>query len=169
MNNEKIIENNGENIPIRKVVKNKTNLKIKKKEKKMDKIELYYIRKQKIPAIYEELKSYKNILSIARKNNSQSMRIEQLFSELYDKKRIRNINGQKAPKELYNSYYNMKESIERCHAPETIYRKYKNNMGDSLKKKIGKSNDQDEELKSKYFDFMQMIIKKKIEDDENEL
>ena len=169
INNEKVIENNGEKIPIRKLLKNKTNLKIKKKEKKMDKIELYYIRKQKIPAIYEELKSYKNILSIARKNNSQSMRIEQLFSELYDKKRIRNINGQKAPKELYNSYYNMKESIERCHAPETIYRKYKSNMGDSLKKKIGKSNEQDDELKSKYFNFMQMIIKKKIEDDENEL
>ena len=168
INNEKSNYNNGENAPIRKLVKRKTNLKIKR-EKKIDKVELYYKRKQKIPAIYEELKSYKNILSIAKKNNSQSMRIEQLFSQLYDKKRIKNINGQKAPKELYNSYYNMKESIERCHAPETIYRKYKNNMGDSLKKKIGKSNDQDDELKNKYFDFMQMIIKKKIEDDENEL
>ena len=169
INDEKSHDNNGENATIRKLVKRKTNIKNKKREKSIDKVELYYIRKQKIPAIYEELKSYKNILSIARKNNSQSMRIEQLFSELYDKKKIRNINGQKAPKELYNSYYNMKESIERCHAPETIYRKYKSNMGDSLKKKIGKSNEQDDELKSKYFNFMQMIIKKKIEDDENEL
>ena len=42
-------------------------------------------------------------------------------------------------------------------------------MDESLKKKIGKSNDQDDELKSKYFDFMQMIIKKKIEDDDNDL
>ena len=169
INDEKSHDNNGENATIRKLIKRKTNKKNKKREKSIDKVELYYIRKQKIPAIYEELKSYKNILSIARKNNSQSMRIEQLFSELYDKKKIRNINGQKAPKELYNSYYNMKESIERCHAPETIYRKYKSNMGDSLKKKIGKSNEQDDELKSKYFNFMQMIIKKKIEDDENEL
>ena len=73
--------------------------------------------------------------------------------------KIKNINGQKAPKELYNSYYNMSLSIERCHAPETIFRKYKSNMGDSLRNKIGKSQDQDDELKNKYFDFMQMIIR----------
>ena len=163
---------NENNKSIKNFVKIKSNLKFKikeKKEKNLDKGELYLIRKRKIPWIYEELKSYKNLLSIAKKNNSKSMRIEQLFSQLYDIKKIKNINGKKAPKELYNSYYNMKESIERCHAPETIFKKYKNNMDESLKKKIGKSNDQDDELKSKYFDFMQMIIKKKIEDDDNDL
>ena len=160
-----------EAIPKRNNVKRRTNLKRKnytQNKEKLDKAELFYIRKQKIPAIYEELKSYKNLLSVAKKKNSQSIRIEQLFSELYDRKKIKNINGRKAPKELYNSYYNMSLSIERCHAPETIYRKYKSNMGDSLRKKIGKSQDQDDELKNKYFDFMQMIIKKKIED-ENDL
>ena len=168
---EKEKENEEEKISKRNNVKRKTNLKRKnntKNKEKLDKAELFYIRKQKIPAIYEELKSYKNLLSIAKKKNNQSTRIEQLFSELYDKKKIKNINGHKAPKELYNSYYNMSISIERCHAPETIYRKYKSNMGDSLRKKIGKSQDQDDELKNKYFDFMQMIIKKKIED-ENDL
>ena len=168
---EKEKENEEEKTSKRNNVKRKTNLKRKnnnKNKEKLDKAELFYIRKQKIPAIYEELKSYKNLLSIAKKKNNQSTRIEQLFSELYDKKIIKNINGHKAPKELYNSYYNMSISIERCHAPETIYRKYKSNMGDSLRKKIGKSQDQDDELKNKYFDFMQMIIKKKIED-ENDL
>ena len=153
----------------RKMYKKKSNIKKKnfsqKNEKKPDKIELYLIRRKKIPLIYEELKSYKNLLRIAKRNNSQSMRIENLFSQLYDKKKIKFFNGQKAPKELYNSYYNMKESIERCQAPEKIFKKYKSNMGESLRKKIGKSNDQDEELKSKYYDFMQMIIKKKIEDE----
>ena len=168
---EKEKENEEEKTSKRNNVKRKTNLKRKnnnKNKEKLDKAELFYIRKQKIPAIYEELKSYKNLLSIAKKKNNQSTRIEQLFSELYDKKKIKNINGHKAPKELYNSYYNMSISIERCHAPETIYRKYKSNMWDSLRKKIGKSQDQDDELKNKYFDFMQMIIKKKIED-ENDL
>ena len=63
----------------------------------------------------------------------------------------------------------MKESIERCHAPETIFKKYRSNMEESLKKKIAKSNDQDDELKNKYYDFMQMIIKKKLENDEDDL
>ena len=124
------------------------------------------MRKKKIPDIYEELKNYKNLLSISKKNknNSQRMRVEHLFSQLYDKNKIQNLNKQTAPIELYNSYYNMKESIEKCHGPDIIYRKFKNNMHESLRHKIGRSIDQDDELKNKYYDFMQMIIKKKIED-----
>ena len=126
------------------------------------------MRKKKIPDIYEELKNYKNLLSISKKNknNSQRMRVEHLFSQLYE---IQNLNKQTAPIELYNSYYNMKESIEKCHGPDIIYRKFKNNMHESLRHKIGRSIDQDDELKNKYYDFMQMIIKKKIEDEENDL
>ena len=163
-------KNEEEEIPKINKVKRKTNIKRKNnsQNKKLDKSELFFIRKQKIPAIYEELRSYKNLLNIAKKKNNQSNRIEQLFLELYDKKKIKNINGKRAPKELYNSYFNMSLSIERCHAPETIFKKYKSSMDDSLRKKIGKSHEQDDELKNKYFDFMQMIIKKKIED-ENDL
>ena len=139
-----------------------------KNEKKLDKVESLLIRKKKIPAIYEELKSCKNLLRISNNSNKNS-RLEQIFSELYGKELIKLFNERKAPKELYNSYYNMKESIERCHAPETIFKKYRSNMEESLKKKIAKSNDQDDELKNKYYDFMQMIIKKKLENDEDDL
>ena len=141
-----------------------------KNEKNLDKLELFLLRRKKIPAIYEELKSYKDLLRIANKNNNKSSsRIEQLFSELYDNNTIHFFNENTAPKELYKSYYNMKESIEKCHAPKTLFRKFRSNMGDFFKKKIVKSNDQDDELKNKYYDFMQMIIKKKIENDEDEL
>jgi hypothetical protein len=36
-----------------------------------------------------------------------------------------------------------------------------------LKDKIWKSIDQDNELRNKYYDFMQMVIKKKLGEDEN--
>jgi hypothetical protein len=105
-----------------------------KNEKKLDKVESLLLRKKKIPTIYEELKSCKNLLRISNNSNKNS-RLEQIFSELYGKELIKLFNERKAPKELYNSYYNMKESIERCHAPETIFKKYRSNMEESLKKK----------------------------------
>jgi hypothetical protein len=146
--------------------KNKSN----SPEKGKNKLELYLMRRRKIPKIYEELQKYKNILNVVikSKNKTQRNKIEKLFSQLYDIKKIRNLDEKKAPKELYNSYYNMKDSIERCHGPDKIYNKYKSNLGDSLRKKIGKSLVQDDELKNKYYDFMQMIIKKKIEDEDEE-
>ena len=158
-------------IPKRSKKRKKTNIRKNNLSPKKNKLELYLMRKKKIPDIYEELKNYKNLLSISKKNknNSQRMRVEHLFSQLYDKNKIQNLNKQTAPIELYNSYYNMKESIEKCHGPDIIYRKFKNNMHESLRHKIGRSIDQDDELKNKYYDFMQMIIKKKIEDEENDL
>ena len=146
--------------------KNKSN----SPEKGKNKLELYLMRRKKIPKIYEELQKYKNILNVVikSKNKTQRNKIEKLFSQLYDIKKIRNLDEKKAPKELYNSYYNMKDSIERCHGPDKIYNKYKGNLGDSLRKKIGKSLVQDDELKNKYYDFMQMIIKKKIVDEDED-
>ena len=146
---------------------NKKSKKIKspRKEQKMSKIDLYLMRKKKVPDIYEELKNYKNLLSTTRKNDAQ--KAKKLFLQLYDKKIIDFINEKNSTLELYNSYCKMKDSIERCHGPERIFRKYRNNISVELKDKIGKSIDQDNELKNKYFDFMQMVIKKKLGEDEN--
>ena len=160
-------------IPKLNIKKKKPSIKKRKTktlEKSKSKLELYYMRRRKIPKIYEELLKYKNILNVIKKsrNNTQKAKIEKLFSELYDIKTIRSLNEKKAPKELYNSYYHMKDSIENCHGPDKIYRKYQNVLGDSIRKKIGKSLQQDDELKNKYYDFMQMIIKKRIEDEDEE-
>ena len=146
---------------------NKKSKKIKspRKEQKMSKIDLYLMRKKKVPDIYEELKNYKNLLSTTRKNDAQ--KAKKLLLQLYDKKIIDFINEKNSTLELYNSYCKMKDSIERCHGPERIFRKYRNNISVELKDKIGKSIDQDNELKNKYFDFMQMVIKKKLGEDEN--
>ena len=150
---------------LNKKSKNIKEIKSPRKEQKMSKIDLYLMRRKKVPDIYEELKNYKNLLSTTRKNDAQKAR--KLFLQLYDKKIIDFINEKNSTLELYNSYCKMKDSIERCHGPERIYRKYKNNISVELKDKIGKSIDQDNELKNKYYDFMQMVIKKKLGEDEN--
>jgi len=140
-------------------------LKIKKinslrKEPKISKADLYLLRRKKVPDIYEELKDFRNLLRASKKANN-------IFLQLYDKNKIDLFNEKNSTLELYNSYCKMKESIERCHGPERIFRKYKNNISVELKDKIGKSIDQDMELKNKYYDFMQMVIKKKLGEDEN--
>ena len=148
--------------------KKKPNLrKIKspRKEHKVIKSELYLMRKKKVPIIYEELKNCRNLLSITKRNDAQ--KANRLFLQLYDKKKIDYFNEKNSTQELYNSYCKMKDSIERCHGPERIFRKYKNNITVELKDKIGKSIDQDNQLKNKYYDFMQMVIKKKLGEDEN--
>ena len=150
--------------------KKKSNLKkikVVSKEPKIDKFELYLIRRKNVPEIYEELKNLKNVLNISKKNNIQKLKINQLFMKLYNKNRIESLNKDNAPKELFNSYCNMKESIEKCHGPERLYRKYKNKLNLNMKNKIVISLDQDKELKNKYYEFMKMIIKKKINENEN--
>lgn len=150
---------------LNKKSKNFKKIKSPRKEQKMNKIDLYLMRRKKVPDIYEELKNYKNLLSTTRKNDAQ--KAKKLFLQLYDKKIIDFINEKNSTLELYNSYCKMKDSIERCHGPERIFRKYRNNISVELKDKIGKSIDQDNELKNKYYDFMQMVIKKKLGEDEN--
>ena len=154
----------------KEISSNKKRAKLKKiksprKEQKMSKADLYLMRTKKVPEIYEQLKNYRNLLSVTKKNDAQ--KANQLFLLLYDKKNIDFINEKNSTLELYNSYCKMKESIERCHGPERIFRKYRNNISVELKDKIGKSIDQDNELKNKYYDFMQMVIKKKLGEDEN--
>jgi hypothetical protein len=154
----------------KEISSNKKRAKLKKiksprKEQKMSKADLYLMRKKKVPEVYEQLKNYRNLLSVTKKNDAQ--KANQLFLLLYDKKNIDFINEKNSTLELYNSYCKMKESIERCHGPERIFRKYRNNISVELKDRIGKSIDQDNELKNKYYDFMQMVIKKKLGEDEN--
>ena len=141
-------------------------IKSPRKEQKMSKVDLYIMRKKKVPYIYEELKNFRNLLSVTKKNDAQ--KAQNLFLQLYDKKNIDYINEKNSTLELYNSYCKIKESIERCHGPERIFRKYRNNISVELKDKIWKSIDQDNELKNKYYDFMQMVIKKKLGEDENQ-
>ena len=124
-------------------------------------------QRRKVPIIYEKLKSIKNLLNNPKRDIEHSSQAFKLFSELYGKKKILKIDEKKAPKELYNSYINMKTSIERKNRTGGIFKKYMNFLNKDLEIKLEKSKEQDEKLKTKYYDLVQIIIKKKLEN-ENE-
>ena len=150
-----------------------TERKVKKKKKiflkkeKLSKLDLVMEQRRKVPIIYEKLKSIKNLLNKPKRDIEHSSQAFKLFSELYGKKKILKIDEKKAPKELYNSYINMKTSIERKNRTGGIFKKYINFLNKDLEIKLEKSKEQDEKLKTKYYDLVQIIIKKKLEN-ENE-
>jgi hypothetical protein len=150
-----------------------TERKVKKKKKiflkkeKLSKLDLVMEQRRKVPIIYEKLKSIKNLLNNPKRDIEHSSQAFKLFSELYGKKKILKIDEKKAPKELYSSYINMKTSIERKNRTGGIFKKYINFLNKDLEIKLEKSKEQDEKLKTKYYDLVQIIIKKKLEN-ENE-
>ena len=101
---------------------------------------------------------------MSRKEMSKSKAFE-LFCELYGKKKVSNIDEKKAPKELYNSYINMKMALDRRSKEGNIFKKYIGILDKSFEDKIEKNKEQDENLKSKYYDLVQVLIKKKLEDE----
>ena len=174
--NTNIIKNNLNNSSLKQTDKKSTKKivlkKILKKQKSHKKANsnTNYLRRRKIPLIYEELKNCKNLLSITKSNSflvqQERNKANKLFSQLYDKKKIKIFDYKKAPAELFNYYFNLKENIERSHDSEKIYKKYNKMLNNDIEKKIKISNVQDKELKTKYFEYIQKIIKKKIDDEE---
>ena len=101
---------------------------------------------------------------MSRKEMSKSKAYE-LFCDLYGKKKVTNIDEKKAPKELYNSYINMKLALERRNNEGNMFKKYIGILDKSFENKIEKSKEQDENLKIKYYDLVQVLIKKKLENE----
>ena len=145
--------------------------KIMKKNSRKINVDTNFIRRRQIPQIYEELKNCRNIFSIAKSNSflvqKERKKANELFSRIYDKKKIEVFDDKKTPMELFNNYYNMKENLENCTDSEKIYKKYNQRISDNIKDKIKISNIQDKELKNKYYEYVEMIIKKKIDDEDN--
>jgi len=146
-----------------KKIKNKKKRIFKKREKK-SKLQLLIEYQEKVPKIYEQLRKIKNLLNMSRKEMSKSKAFE-LFCDLYGKKKVTNIDEKKAPKELYNSYINMKLALERRNNEGNMFKKYIGILDKSFKNKIEKSKEQDENLKIKYYDLVQVLIKKKLENE----
>ena len=97
---------------------------------------------------------------MSRKDTSKSSRAFELFTELYGKKKVFSIDEKKASKELYNSYYNMRKYIERKDQHGSIYKKYINMIDKTLEKNLEKGKEQDQNLKKKYHDLVEVMIKK---------
>ncbi len=144
-----------------------TKRKILRNKEKMTKAESLYEKKKKIPIIYEQLRKIKNLLNMPRRDIEQKSKVYQLFTELYDKNKIINVDEKKAPKELYNTYFNMRLSIEKKNYSRNMYKKYRNMLTKSTEDILGKIKEQDEKLKTKYYDLAQIMVKKKLEN-ENE-
>ena len=160
-NQKNSLESNEENkaITTKKIIKNK---KIIKKKEKGAKTGLTKEKRKKVPIVYEQLRKIRNILNIKRKDFSQSSKTFELLSEIYNKTKILNPDEKKVPKELYNSYYNMRISIEKKERTNYLFKKYKKMLDKNLEENLEKSKEQDEKLKAKYLDLIQAMINKKL-------
>ena len=118
-----------------------------------------------IPHIYEELKKCKNIFSFSQKNfaneNLQN-KVNNLFLEMYDQEKIDEFNTKNSPIDLYKSFYKIRYRIER---QENDYKRLYGCFSDSVKQKLNESAYQDEELKNRYKEFVQIMINKNIIED----
>ena len=152
-------------IPHKKLTVKRISIKKKEKPTKLDLLAEHH---RKVPIIYEKLRKIKNLLNMSRRDTTQSSKVLQLFSELYGKKVISDIDGKKAPKELYNSFFNLRLAIERKSQTGSIFKKYMNMLDKSLENKLEKSKEQDEKLKTKYYDLAEVMVKKQLEK-ENEI
>ena len=117
----------------------------------------------KVPIVYEQLKKLRNALNLKRKNTNlnQSSKTFELLSKIYTKKKILNINEQKMPKELYNTYYNMSVSIDNNKTSE-VFKRYKKMLDDNIDQNLDRIKEQDDNLKTKYLDLIHALIKKKL-------
>ena len=160
-NQKNSLESNEENkaITTKKIIKKE---KIIKKKAKGAKTGLTKEKRKKVPIVYEQLRKIRNILNIKRKDFSQSSKTFELLSEIYNKTKILNPDEKKVPKELYNSYYNMRISIEKKERTNYLFKKYKKMLDKNLEENLEKSKEQDEKLKAKYLDLIQAMINKKL-------
>ena len=154
------IAQNQEKKAIKKIIKNK---KFLKKKLKAESVALINERRKKVPIVYEQLKKLRNALNLKRKNLSlnQSSKTYELLSEIYTKKKILNVNEQKMPKELYNTYYNMSISIDNNKTSE-VFKRYKKMLDENIEQNLDKIKEQDDNLKTKYLDLIHALIKKKL-------
>ena len=171
LNLESIKENNNIDSESKNEKKNINSLSTKRKilrnKEKMTKAESLYEKKKKIPIIYEQLRKIKNLLNMSRRDSTHSSKAFQLFEEFYGKKKVSSIDEKKAPKELYNSYFNMRLALERKNSSGSLFKKYMNMLDKSFEDKLEKGKEQDQKLKTKYYELAQVMVKKKLED-ENE-
>ena len=65
------------------------------------------------------------------------------------------------PKELYNTYYKMSKSIDNNKTSE-VFKRYKKMMDDNIDHNLDKIKEQDENLKTKYLDFIHALVNKKL-------
>ena len=144
---------------LKKILKNK---KVDKKSRR-SKLDLLYEQRKKIPIIYEQLRKIRNLLNMSRKDTAQKSKVFELYTDLYGKKKVSNVDEKKVPKELYNTYYNMRVNIENKNRNSNIFKKYKIILDKNLEENLIKSKEQDEKLKSKYYDLVQVMIKKQLE------
>ena len=100
-----------------------------------------------MPIVYEQLKKLRNALNLKRKNTNlnQSSKTFELLSKIYTKKKILNINEQKMPKELYNTYYNMSVSIDNNKTSE-VFKRYKKMLDDNIDQNLDRIKEQDDNL-----------------------
>ena len=155
----------GDELHFKKIKGKRINLK-KNEKLRPSKTELLIEHKRKVPIIYEELRKIKNLLNMSRKDTSKSSRAYELFTELYGKKRVFSVDEKKASKELYNSYYNMRINIERKDQHESIYKKYINMIDKNLEQNLEKGKEQDQNLKTTYLDLVDVMIKKKLDNED---
>ena len=154
------IEQTQEKKVIKKIIKKK---KFLKKKLKGESVALINERRKKVPIVYEQLKKLRNALNLKRKNTNlnQSSKTFELLSKIYTKKKILNINEQKMPKELYNTYYNMSVSIDNNKTSE-VFKRYKKMLDDNIDQNLDRIKEQDDNLKTKYLDLIHALIKKKL-------
>ena len=154
------IEQTQEKKVIKKLIKKK---KFLKKKLKGQSVALNNERKKNVPVVYEQLKKLRNALELKRKNTNlnTSSKTYELLSKIYTKKKIFNVNEQKMPKELYNTYYKMSKSIDNNKTSE-VFKRYKKMMDDNIDHNLDKIKEQDENLKTKYLDFIHALVNKKL-------
>ena len=150
----------------KKIVKKK---KIVNKNDKKSKLDLLIEHQKKIPIIYEQLRKIKNLLNMSRRDSTHSSKAFQLFEEFYGKKKVSSIDEKKAPKELYNSYFNMRLALERKNSSGSLFKKYMNMLDKSFEDKLEKGKEQDQKLKTKYYELAQVMVKKKLENENEKL
>ena len=145
---------------IKKLIKKK---KFLKKKLKGQSVALNNEKKKNVPIVYEQLKKLRNALELKRKNTNlnTSSKTYELLSKIYTKKKIFNVNEQKMPKELYNTYYKMSKSIDNNKTSE-VFKRYKKMMDDNIDHNLDKIKEQDENLKTKYLDFIHALVNKKL-------
>jgi len=153
-------------IPYKKIVKKK---KIVNKNNKKSKLDLLVEHQKKVPIIYEQLRKIKNLLNMSRRDTTHSSKAFQLFEEFYGKKKVSSIDEKKAPKELYNSYFNMRIALERKNTSRSLFKKYMNMLDKSFENKLEKGKEQDQKLKTKYYELAQVMVKKKLENENEKL
>ena len=118
-----------------------------------------------IPKIYEELKDCKNIFSFSHENfanKDMQKKAKNLFLQMYDQEKIDEYNQKNSPIDLYRSFYKIKYRIER---QESDYKKLYRNFSESIKHKLNETAYQDEELKNRYREFVQIMIRRNLMED----